>query len=50
MDEVFGVNNYTGMINFATTTGGSIAGNRNYLLWYSKDINKKKSVRIQVCV
>ncbi|QOV21981.1 site-specific DNA-methyltransferase [Anabaenopsis elenkinii] len=50
MDEVFGSDNFSGMINFVTTIGGThprkLPGNKNYLLWYAKEINKQKYYRI----
>lgn len=46
LDEVFGPSNFVSLISFSKTTGleasDSVAGAFDYLLWYSKDIDKIK--------
>ncbi|MBX3460767.1 MAG: site-specific DNA-methyltransferase [Planctomycetes bacterium] len=45
MDEVFGQDNYAGLIAFSATTGqtsGRLAQITDYLLWYAKDMSKIK--------
>ncbi len=45
MDEVFGERNFAGQISYLTTTGqsgGAIPSVSDFLVWYSKDIEKLK--------
>ncbi len=45
MDEVFGAENFVGMIQFQKTGGAAtnlLASTVDYLLWFSRDINKVK--------
>lgn len=45
MDEVFGSENFVGLINFAKTTGLSsnfLYGICDYIIWYAKDFTKAK--------
>src|ERR1041385_8244221 len=45
MDEVFGGNNFCGLITFAKTTSATsdlLASTNDYLLWYARDIERVK--------
>jgi adenine-specific DNA-methyltransferase len=45
IDEIFGVNNFCGVIAYRTTTGKAAAfldSTFDFLLWYCKDLNKVK--------
>ena len=45
MDEVFGSENFTGLISFATSTGSSTTGLprvTDYLVWYARDVEHFK--------
>ncbi len=45
MDEVFGGENFAGLITFAKTTGSTgvgLATTSDYLMWYGKDISRTK--------
>ena len=51
MDEVFGCENFSGLIAFAKTTGqsgGAIPSVADYLVWYAKNIHAQKRRKLSI--
>jgi adenine-specific DNA-methyltransferase len=51
MDEIFGEDNFSGLITFSKTTGqsgGAIPSVTDYLVWYAKSLDKLKKRKVVV--